>query len=101
MCELNNVQTNTGRIHERVQHGNKPTANSHLPQMLENGFPIGTVCRLGQKRQPLALPRKVTNAGGGLVVEGQLGEFGIVQDAGNEVACGSDSELVATLYNSA
>ena len=51
----------------------------------------------GQQRQPLALPRGVPNAGGGRVVEVQLGELGVVQDAGDEVACGSDRDVVAIL----
>ncbi len=39
----------------------------------------------------------VQDAGGGLVVEGQLGEIGVVQDAGDEVASDRDRDVVATL----
>ena len=46
------------------------------------------------------MPRIVPNAGGGLVVEGQRGKFGVVQDAGDEVAGGSDRDVVALLWNS-
>ena len=51
----------------------------------------------GRNGQPLALPRRVPNAGGGLVVEVQRGEVGVVQNAGDEAACGSDRGLVAVL----
>ena len=42
----------------------------------------------------------VQDAGGGLVVEGQRCKFGVVQDAGDEVARGSDRDFVAFLWNS-
>ena len=47
--------------------------------------------------QPFAAPRVVPDAGGGLVVEDQLGEIGVVQDAGDEVASDRDRDVVATL----
>ena len=37
------------------------------------------------------------DAGGGLVVEDQLGEIGVVQDAGDEVASDRDRDVVAAL----
>ena len=43
------------------------------------------------------MPRIVPNAGGGLVVEVQRGELGVVQDAGDEVASGSDRDFVIGL----
>ena len=46
------------------------------------------------------MPRIVPNAGGGPVVEEQHGKFGVVQDAGDEVAGGSDRDFVALLWNS-
>ena len=52
------------------------------------------------------MPRIVPNAGGGLVVEHkckfekQLRKFGVVQDAGDEVAGGSDRDFVAFLWHS-
>ena len=46
------------------------------------------------------MPRIVPNAGGGLVVEVQICKFGVVQDAGDEVAGGSDREFVVLLWNS-
>ena len=54
------------------------------------------------------MPRIVPNAGGGLVVEGQRGKFGVVQlckfgvvqDAGDEVARSSNRKYVDELRNS-
>ena len=51
----------------------------------------------GRQRQPLALPRGVPNAVGGRVVEVQRGELGVEQDAGDEVAGGSDRDFVVIL----
>ena len=51
----------------------------------------------GRNGQPLALPRRVPNAGGGRVVEAHRGEVGVVQNAGDEAACGSDRGVVAVL----
>ena len=50
--------------------------------------------------QPFAVPRIVPNAGGGLVVEGQICKFGVVQAAGDEVARDRDRDVVAALWNS-
>ena len=47
--------------------------------------------------QAFALPSVVNDAGGGLVVEFQLSEFVVVQDARDEVAYNSDRGTVATL----
>ena len=47
--------------------------------------------------KPFPAPRVVPNAGGGLVVEDQLGEIGVVQDAGDEVASDRDRDVVAAL----
>ena len=66
--------------------------------MLKNSAPSATDDRCGRNGQPLAQqPHRVPNAGGGRVAEVQLGELGVVQDAGNEAACGSDSGAVALL----
>ena len=47
--------------------------------------------------QPFAAPRVVPFADKGLVVEDQLGEIGVVQDAGDEVASDRDRNVVAAL----
>ncbi len=72
-------------------------ANTAYPQKLEHRRPALVHSVAGRQRQPLALPRGVRNAGGGLGVEEQLGEVGVVQDAGDEVAGGSDRDDVAAL----
>ena len=76
-------------------------ANTAYPQKLEHRRPALGHNVAGRQRQPLALPRGVRNAGGGRVVEGQIGELGVVQDAGDEVARGSDRDGVAMLSKSA
>ncbi len=75
---------------------NIPTAraNTAYPQKLEHCLPALGHSVAGRQRQPLALPRGVRNAGGGLVAGVQLGELGVVQDAGDEVACGSDRDVI-------
>ena len=75
----------------------KITANANLPQKLEHRRPPLGRNLAGRNGQPLALPRGVPNAGGGLVVEVQLGELGVVQDAGDEVASGSDRDFIVKL----
>ncbi len=76
----------------------KARANTAYPQKFEHRRPANLGHSVpGRQRQPLALPRSVPNAGGGLVVEGQHGELGVVQDASDEVTCGSDRDVVATL----
>ncbi len=82
----------------RAAHSVSACKNTAYPQKLEHRRPanLGHSVRVRQ-RQPLALPRSVTNAGGGLVVEGQQGELGVVQDAGDEAACGSDRDVVVPL----
>ena len=72
-------------------------ANTPYPQKLEHRLPAKGHSVAGRQRQPLALPRGVRSAGGGLVVEEQLGEVGVVQDAGDEVARGSNRDAVITL----
>ena len=83
---------------EQIRTG-KITANANLPQKLEHRRPPLGRNLAGRNGQPLALPRRVPrlNAGGGRVVEGQLGEVGVVQNAGDEAACGSDRGVVAVL----
>ncbi len=54
----------------------------------------------GRNRQPFALPRVMADAGGGPVVKGHVGQLDVVQDAGDEVAHGSDADLVVALQNS-
>ncbi len=83
-------------------------ANTAYPQKLEHRRPSSAQRRysvVGRKRQPLALPRDERTAEfeklTGLVVEEQIGEFGAVQDAGDEVACGSERVVVAPLRKSA
>ena len=68
-----------------------------VPKKLEHRRPALGHSVAGRQRQPLALPRGVPNAVGGLVVEVQLGEVGVVQDTGDEVACGRDRDFVAPL----
>ena len=65
--------------------------------MLTNRAPSATDDRCGRNGQPLALPRRVPDAGGGRMAGIQLGELGVVQDAGDEAACGSDRGVVALL----
>ncbi len=72
-------------------------ANTAHPQKLEHLRPALVHSIAGRQRQPLALPRGVPNAGGGLFIEVKPGELGGVQDAGDEVACGSDSDAVISL----
>ncbi len=75
----------------------KSTSNANLPQKLEHCRPPLGCNFAGRNGQPLALPRRVPNAGGGRVAEVQLGELGVVQDAGDEAACGSNRGAVALL----
>ena len=65
--------------------------------MLKNSAPSATDDRCGRNGQPLALPPRVPNAIGGCVAEIQLRELGVVQDAGDEAACGGDRGAVALL----
>ena len=65
--------------------------------MLKNRAPSATDDRCGRNGQPLALPRRVPNAIGGCVAEVQLGELVVVQDAGDEAACGGDRGIVVLL----
>ena len=51
----------------------------------------------GRHGQPFAAPRVVANAGGGLVVEVQLGKLGVVQDAGYKATNARDRNVVAFL----
>ena len=92
----------------RARHIPTARANTAYPQKLEHrrqradhvfGIRLGQSVA-GRQRQPLALPRGVPNAGGGLVVEVQICKFGVVQDAGDEVARGSDRDFVVVLWNS-
>ena len=75
----------------------KITANANLPQKLEHRRPPLGRNLTGRNGQPLALPRRVPNAGGRRVVEAHRGEVGVVQNAGDEAACGSDRGVVAVL----
>ena len=75
----------------------KITANANLPQKLEHRRPPLGHNLAGRNGQPLALPRRVPNAGGGRVVVVQLCEVGVVQNAGDEAACGSDRGLIILL----
>ena len=81
---------------EQIRTG-KITANANLPQKLEHRRPPLGRNLAGRNGQPLALPRRVPNAGRGSVVEEQRGEVGVVQDAGDEAACGSDRGLIILL----
>ncbi len=81
--------------HER--HITTARANTAYPQKLEHRRPAPGRSVAGRQRQPLALPRGVPNAGVGPVVEVQRGEVGVVQDAGDEVAYGSDRDAVTSL----
>ena len=81
----------------RARHIPTARANTAYPQKLEHRRPALGHNVAGRQQQPLALPRGVPNAVGGLVVEGQLGELGVAQDAGDEVARGSDTDVVVPL----
>ena len=83
----------------RARHIPTARANTAYPQKLEHSRPALGHSGAGRQQQPLALPRGVPNAGGGLalVVEDQPGELGVVQDAGDEVARGSDRDFVIGL----
>ena len=81
--------------HER--HITTARANTAYPQKLEHRRPAPGRSVAGRQRQPLALPCGVRNAGGGLVAEVQLGELGVVLDAGDDVARGRDRDVVITL----
>ncbi len=81
----------------RARHIPTAHANTAYPQKLEHRPPALVHSVAGRQRQPLALPRGVPNPVDGVVVEVQLGELGVVQDAGDEVACGSDRDVVASL----
>ena len=72
-------------------------SNANLPQKLEHLLPPLGRNFAGRNGQPLALPRRVPNAGGGRVAEVQLRELRVVQDAGDEAACCSDWGAVALL----
>ena len=81
----------------RAAHSDCARKHREYPQKLEHRLPALGHSVAGRKRQPLALPRGVPNAVGGLVVEVQLGELGVVQDAGDEVASGSDRDFIVKL----
>jgi hypothetical protein len=85
----------------RARHITTARANTAYQQKLEHRHPVTLGHSVaGRQRQPLALPRSVPNAGGGggLVAEVQRGDkVGLVQDAGDEVACGSDRDVVTCL----
>ncbi len=81
----------------RARHIPTARANTAYPQKLEHSRPALGHSGAGRQRQPLTLPRGVPNAVGGLVVEVQLGEVGVVQDAGDEVAYGRNRDDVAVL----
>jgi hypothetical protein len=71
--------------------------NTAYPQILEHLRPALGHSGAGRQRQPLAPPRGVRNAVGGPVVEPQLGELGVAQGAGDEVARGRDRDFVVIL----
>jgi hypothetical protein len=71
-----------------------------LSQKLEHIIPSLGHDVGGRHRQPFAVPRIVSNAGGGLVVEVQRYKLGVVQAAGDEVARGSDRDVVVILWKS-
>ncbi len=82
-----------------MRHIPTARANTAYPQKLEHSRPALDHSVAGRQRQPLALPRGVPNAGVGPVVEveDQRGDIGVVQDAGDEVAFGSNRDVVAPL----
>ena len=81
----------------RVRQIPTARANTAYPQKLEHRRPALGHSVAGRQRQPHALPCGVPNADGGIVVEVQLGELGVVQDAGHEVANSSDTDVVVPL----
>ena len=62
----------------------------HSPPSMQHYF-------AGQHGQPFAPPRVMANAGGGPVVEANVGQLDLVQDAGDEAAHARDGHLVVTL----
>jgi hypothetical protein len=54
----------------------------------------------GRNRQPLAPPRVMADAGGGMVVKPHVPQLDIVQDTGDDAAHRGDADLVAALQNS-
>jgi hypothetical protein len=95
-----------GRAKENVTqtaHNGRPRLNgwnfgkrlacAHLSQKLEHCIPSLSRNFGGRHGQRFAAPRVVRNAGGGLVVEGQIGELGVVQGAGDEVARDRDRDV--------
>jgi hypothetical protein len=54
----------------------------------------------GRNRQPFALPSVIADAGGKVVVKKHGGQLDVVQDAGDDAAHSSDTDLVAALQNS-
>jgi hypothetical protein len=81
----------------RARHIATARANTAYPQKPEHRRPAIGHSIAGRQQQPLTLPRGVPNAVAGPVVEEQLGEVGVVQDAGDEVARGSNRDAVITL----
>ena len=81
----------------RARHIPTARANTAYPQKHEHRSPALGHNVAGRQRQPLALPRGVPNAGGGLVVEAQRAELGVVQDAGDDVASNSNRDVVVAL----
>ncbi len=75
----------------------KNVLHAHLSQRLEHRRPSPSRNFGGRHGQPFAAPCGMPKAGGGLVVEGQLGEIGVAQDAGDEVASNRDRYVVVAL----
>ena len=82
-----------GRPHLNGWNFEKRLACAHLSQKLEHRLPSLSRNFGGRHGQRFAAPRVVRNAGGGLVVEEQRGELGVVQGAGDEVARDRDGDV--------
>ena len=69
-------------------------------QKLQHGLPSLGRDFAGRNGQPLTLPRVMTDAGGGRVIEVHDGQLHVVEDAGYEAAHSSDTDFVPALQNS-
>ena len=66
----------------------------HLSQVFEHRFPPLIHNFGGQQGQPFAAPRVVPDAGGGRVVEVNICELLVAQDAGDEAANALDRNII-------
>ncbi len=82
----------------RAQRFPKRRANTAYSDERERSNPTLIHNFVGWSRETSAFPRIVSNAGGGLKYERQIGKLGVVQDARYEAASGRDRDTPRTLY---